>query len=259
MSKIIFVTFATHKERLFNNLVKSCKKNKVKLNIIGFNKKWKGWKIRAKYILKYLERFMDYQIICCLDGFDSLFLGSEIELYNNFIKYYRNYNIIFSNDNSNNLFIKNFKNKKFNNCKNNFLSAGIFIGYNKFIKNMLSKYINSRYNDDQEYFTKLCNKDNKIGIDLPNYLFYNIQFFEENKYIINNKKRLVVNKNTPVIISAPGNVNITDLVETLGYTYNEHNNLKYFLTHFPNIIYLYKYEILLIIICIYIKFYSGMD
>ena len=37
MSKIIFVTFATHKERLFKNLIKSSTKNKIKLNIIGFN------------------------------------------------------------------------------------------------------------------------------------------------------------------------------------------------------------------------------
>uniref|UniRef100_A0A6C0J8K0 PLOD1-3-like GT domain-containing protein n=1 Tax=viral metagenome TaxID=1070528 RepID=A0A6C0J8K0_9ZZZZ len=258
MSNIIFVTFATHKERLFNNLIKSCKKNKVKLNIIGFKKKWKGWKNRAKYILKYLDKFRDNQIICCLDAFDSLVLSNDKELYNKFIKYYKNYNIVFSNDNSNNILIKSFKNKKFSMCKNNFLSAGLFMGYNNSIKNILIDFINSRYEDDQKYFTKLCNNDDKIVIDLDNRLFYNIQFFES-EYTITNKNRVLINNNIPVIISAPGNVNIEKLVNKLGYTYNEHNNLKYILDYLPGVLYLYKYEISIIIICIYIKFYSGID
>jgi len=260
MSKIIFVTFATHKERLFKNLIKSSTKNKIKLNIIGFNTKWSGWKNRARYILKYINRFKNNQLICCLDAFDSLILGNEEELYNKFIKYYKNYNIVFSNDTSENFFINNYKKKKFNTCKNNFISAGIFIGYNKYIKDFLIKFINSEYDDDQEYFTYLCNNNNNITIDLNNKLFYNIQYLESEFKIIdvNKKKRLSINNETPVIISAPGNVNINTLINKLGYTNYEYN-YKYFINLIPNFLYLYKYEIIIIVVCIYIKFYSGID
>ena len=123
MNKIIFITYATHNERLFNILVESSKRNNINLNILGYGDKWKGWRNRANEILIFLNKYDDNQLICHIDGFDSIILGNELELYEKFNKYYKNKKIVFSLDNTSNLIAKYLKKQKFNMCHDNFLSS----------------------------------------------------------------------------------------------------------------------------------------
>ena len=55
MNKIIFVSYATHSERLYDTLVESAKRNNINLNVLGYNTKWEGWKKRAETILNFLN------------------------------------------------------------------------------------------------------------------------------------------------------------------------------------------------------------
>ena len=254
MNKIIFLTYATHNERLFDKLIESSKKNNINLNILGYGKKWEGWKKRAEEILFFLNKYDNNQLICHIDGFDSIILGNELELYTKFNKYYKNKKIVFSSDNNNNLYINYYKMKKFSLCHDNFISAGLFIGYNYYVKQILNEFINSNYSDDQKFFTSLCNLNNDIGID-DNILFYNFQYLENNYKYENN--RLIINNNKPVIISAPGNVNIVNMLKNFGYdseNFKNVNTLSYLIKNAKDD---YKYFwieilfILLIIITIY--------
>lgn len=220
MNKIIFITYATHNERLFDILLESAKKNNINLNVLGYNEKWDNWKKRATSLLNFLNNIDDNKLICHIDGFDSIILGGEEELYNKFNKYYKDKKIVFSSDNSNHLSINYYKNKKFGMCHNNFISAGMFIGYNYYVKKILEDFIKSNYSDDQKFFVSLCNKDDNIGID-NNILFYNYQYFFNDYDLKYNNNRLIVpildgkniENNTPVIISAPGNININSILK----------------------------------------------
>jgi hypothetical protein len=225
MNKIIFTTYATHNERLFDILVESSKRNNINLNILGYGEKWEGWKKRAEQILIFLNKYDDNQLICNIDGFDSIILGSELELYEKFNKYYKNKKIVFSSFNPSNIIVRYYTIKKFNLCRDNFLSAGLFIGYNYYIKKILTEFIKSDYSDDQKFFTSLCNLNEDIGID-NNILFYNFQYeiFKDNYKFQNN--RLIINNNNPVIISAPGNVNIVNLLKNFGYKDNKFKNIN---------------------------------
>jgi hypothetical protein len=121
---------------------------------------------------------------------------------------YNKYKIVFSSDETNKIFFRYFKLKKFTLCKQHFISAGLYIGYNYYIQDLLQNFIESDEIDDQRFFSLLC-ENNNIGIDTNNIIFYNYQFFE----IIGDYKdnRLHINKNTPCIISAPGDVNISNM------------------------------------------------
>ncbi len=223
MSKIIFITYATHSERLFDILVESSKRNNINLNIVGYGEKWEGWKKRAEKILLFLNKYDDNILICHIDGFDSLILGSELELYEKFNQFYKNKKIVFSSDNNSNFFIKYYKLKKFSKCHNNFISAGLFIGYNYYVKKILNDFLKSDYSDDQKFFTLLCNSNDDIGID-NNILFYNFQYLDINYKYDNN--RLIINNKKPVIVSAPGDINMVNMLKNFGYSSNNFKNIN---------------------------------
>ena len=216
MNKIIFITYATHNERLFEILMESSKRNDINLNVLGYNEKWIGWKDRASKILDFIKKFDDNQLICHIDGFDSIILGSEKELYKKFNKFYKNKKVVFSSDNSKHFHINYYKMKKFSMCRKNFISAGLFIGYNYYIKKLLKDFIDSDYSDDQKFFVSECKTDENIGID-NNILFYNYQYFFNDYGLTYNNDRLIINNNQPIIISAPGNIDINSILEKFNY------------------------------------------
>jgi len=251
---IYFITYATHSERLYDILIDSAKRNNIKLNVIGMGDVWIGWKNRAQKILDHLKTIDRNMIICHIDGFDSVILGNELEIYNKFITNYKNNKIVFSSDETNNIFMIYFKFKKFTLCRNNFISAGLYIGYNYYIQDLLQRFIDSNETDDQRFFSMLCENNNDIGIDLNNIIFYNYQFFENNGEYNNN--RLYINNNTPSIISAPGDINITKILNNVGYNYTKENSktIEYFVRNFMGTVKYFYVDIIIIIIflfCLY--------
>ena len=252
-SNIYFITYATHSERLYDVLIESAKRNNIKLNVIGMGDKWIGWKNRAQKILDHLKTLDKNMIICHIDGFDSIILANEQEIYNKFITNFKNYKIVFSSDETNNIFMRYFKLKKFTLCRTHFISAGLYIGYNYYIQELLQYFIYSDETDDQRYFSLLC-EDNNIGIDTNNVIFYNYQFFETiGEY---NNNRIYINNNTPSIISAPGDVNITKILKNFGYNYTKENEqtFEYFGRNFMGTVKFFYVEIIIIIIlllCLY--------
>lgn len=255
MNKIYYLTYATHSERLFDILLESAKRNNIKLDVIGFGDKWIGWKNRAQQILDDIKDLDENQIICHIDGFDSIILGSDDELYEKFINNFNGKKIVFSTDNTQNIIAKYYKLKKFSLCNNNFISAGMYIGYNYYIQKILIEFIKSNDTDDQHFFSMLCNNDNNIGYDDNNLLFYNYQFLDNEKKYHNN--RIIINNNKPVIISAPGNVNIVDILNNFGYSSDNFKNISAIDYLKKNAKDDYKYfwkEILLIILIIFVLF-----
>jgi hypothetical protein len=254
MNKIIFVSYATHSERLYDTLVESAKRNSINLNVLGYNTKWEGWKKRAETILNFLNKYDNNKLVCHIDGFDSIILGSEEELYKKFMKYYKNKKVVFSLDNSKHLHINYYKIKKYGMCNNNYISAGLFMGYNYYVKKILTEFINSDYSDDQKFFISLCRKDDYIGID-NNILFYNYQYFYDSYGLKYKNNRVIVNNNKPVIISAPGNININSILENFNYPQPKdykRDFMGYLIKNGEDIIKMFFVEVILIIMIIFV-------
>lgn len=257
MNKIYYLTYATHSERLFDILIESAEKNNINLNTIGFGDKWLGWKNRAQQILNHIKKLDDNQIICHIDGFDSIILGSDNELYEKFINNFYDKKIVFSNDNTSNIIAKYYKLKKFTLCNDIFISAGMYMGYNYYIQKILTEFINSNDVDDQHFFSLLCKDDINIGYDANNLLFYNYQYFENKNNYKYKANRIIINNNKPIIISAPGNVDIKDILSRFGYSSNNFKNINSIDYLIKNAKDDYKYfwkEILFIILILFILF-----
>lgn len=68
------VTIATHSERMFPILQESAKRNGVPLTILGRNHPWKDFASKMDILLPFFRSQPEEDIICYLDGFDSLIL-----------------------------------------------------------------------------------------------------------------------------------------------------------------------------------------
>jgi hypothetical protein len=217
------VTYATHSERYFELL----KQSFPDIIVLGYGEKWNGFNDKVKASVKFCKSKQPDDIICFVDGFDSVVLTSKEEI----LEKYKTFDIplVFSKELfPHNFFKKYIKDKIFGRCKNKHLNSGLYIGTSKsiieFWKDMQEK------EDDQTYATQKCKKINYMKIDVENKLFYNYSSADT----INIKNNSIfINNNTysTSVISAPGNNNINHILTQLNY-----KNL-------PEIKYYFKYRI----------------
>jgi hypothetical protein len=75
------ITYATHKSGYYEALQISALKNGFDLITLGFNEKWKGLNQKFVEIKNYLGNYSDKdEIICFVDGFDCIVLGTSHEM-----------------------------------------------------------------------------------------------------------------------------------------------------------------------------------
>jgi hypothetical protein len=241
------VCYATHNEKYFNILKKSC----PNIIILGYGDKWINFYTKIHKILDFCKTKNPDDIICIIDGFDTIVLSSLDELLDKYKSL--NYDIVFSKAmNPHNIFLKYTQDKIFGKCNDSHLNSGMHIGN---VESIIKFWKNINYNDDdQQYASNICRrcKDIKIYIDINNELFYNYSEIDKIKIL---DKRLLINKNYPCIISAPGDNNINHILKKLGYRnlpnikFNYNYRMKTYLKHFTK-------EILFILLSILILYFS---
>ena len=213
---IYIVTYATHNERYFDILKKSC----PDLIILGYGKPWNGFSDKVNATLDFCKSKNPDDIICFVDGFDSVILSSKEEILKKYMEF--NVPLVFSKDcYTPNTIIKYFKDKIFSGtCKDEYINSGLYIGK---VTDIIHFWENIKEGeDDQSYATKTCknNKENII-VDTQYKLFYN--YYIGSEYRIENNK-LYVGNEIPSIISCPGYKNINHILEKLNY--NNLPNIK---------------------------------
>jgi len=219
---LYIVTFATHSQGYYNLLLKSC----PNLIVLGFGEKWQGFGQKCKYIIEFCKTTNRDDIICVIDGFDTVCLcDSENEIVEKFKSF--DASIVFSAavTNMRNSLQKYFAEKTFGKCRGHRLNAGLYIGYSESIIELWKNIDNKE--DDQKYATKKCKseKDEKIKIDIEKKLFYNYSKNDETITILRddmeNKRLIIGEKSNPCFISAPGDSDMNDLLIGLGFDSND--------------------------------------
>lgn len=202
------LTYSTHSEKYFELL-----KTYPQLIILGYGKKWNGFKDKTDAVVSFCKKINSDDIVCFVDGFDSIILESSTEILKRFKEL--NKDLIFSKDLvSNNFFEKYIVDIYFGLCKHKRLNSGLYIGKASAIieiwKGMKSNM------DDQQLITQKCINGSDIYIDSNHYIFYN--YSSKDKITVKNKK-LYINDNTfnTCIISAPGNKDIKYILKKLDY------------------------------------------
>jgi len=238
------ITYATHNSGYFKALEKSAKINGFDLHVLGFNNEWKGFTDKFFHTKKYLEKLNDKnEIVCFVDAFDVIVLGTSDELLEKYKKADTD-KVIFSSDEDGIFHSKMFGNININDkkYKNNRINSGCYIGK---IKDILQIYNNLDVNEeklhmnDQELITKYYEKNNDlIQLDHNSELFYNLKtdinnnFLHilivfnklkdykvpiENRYhnFIDNRVYIKEFNTKPVFLHGNGGLNIDNFVEKL--------------------------------------------
>ncbi len=198
------VSYATHTESYFNILKESC----PDIIILGDGDKWKNFYTKIHKILDFCKTKNPDDIICVVDGFDTVVLSSLDEILNKYKLL--NYDIVFSKgSNINNIFDKYTQDKLYGRYNNYLLNSGMYIGN---VESIIKFWKDINHTDNnQKYATKTCRNstDIKIGIDINNELFYNYSKID-NIEILDN--RILLNNNYPCIISSHGDKNINNIL-----------------------------------------------
>jgi hypothetical protein len=241
------VTYTTHSERYFELLKQSC----PDIIVLGYGEKWNGFNDKVKASVKFCKSKQPDDIICFVDGFDSVVLTSKEEI----LEKYKTFDIplVFSQDmTTSSIIIKYGQDKVFGRCKNKRLNAGLIIGTAESIIDFWSDIQENE--DDQEYATRKCKKINYMKIDVENKLFYNYSSadtinIKNNSLFINN------NKYPTSIISAPANNNINHILSQLNYKNlpDNKNDFKYRISTYGKY-FIKEFILALLIVSIFVYF-----
>ena len=203
------ITYATHDSGYFNIL----KKN-PNITILGYGNKWNGLHDKIKGIIEFCKKINPNDIVCFVDGFDTIILSDKDEILD---KYYNFYNgkIVFSKDITiNNTLVKYKSDQFFGRCQDFRINSGMYIGNASQLINFWSE-MKSYEKSDQQYATSKCKLSNNIEIDSKNILFYNYSKFDKINY---NDKRIIVNNEMPTVIQAIAHENMNHVLSNIGYT-----------------------------------------
>ena len=219
-----FVTVATEDQGYFRYLLKSCKRHDIRLDVLGWGQKWRGFNWRTQLLLEYLKRLPRNEIVCVIDAYDVIILEDALKIEVRFrdlcTKYHSN--IIVGSENPLNSFVLFSARLVFGACKGQLPNAGTYIGEARHLLEMLGKFRQVSVKDDaddQKIMTDVCEKHPSImHIDVKNELFMtvNSSFKEVRPKVID--ERIVLDDGLkPCLLHANGNTRIDGALRDLGY------------------------------------------
>jgi hypothetical protein len=233
------VIYATHADGMYNTLLSLLKKLGYSVQILGWGDKWHGFHQRTLALYNYISQLSPNEIVVCLDGFDTLAIDTPERLMCKFKSL--DAKCVWSCE------YDNFGYKK---CIfGGLLNGGMYMGYASdltFIyKTIIDTFGSNTLNlDDQKIINELYNKNvnnfqQLIKLDTNNIIFANISYENPINYLTNTGNNRInyiccngkiVNTRTgiqPVFISGPGNINMKQFLNTLGYDDNHPKRPNY--------------------------------
>ncbi len=79
-------TVATKRAKGLNQLLDSCKRFKIKPDILGMGKSFKGTGQKFSYVKEYLESLPDEDVVLFMDAYDVLVLADEAKILDTFLE-----------------------------------------------------------------------------------------------------------------------------------------------------------------------------
>jgi hypothetical protein len=212
--------------------------------VLGFNEKWNGFTQRIFDIQKYLISLRNNnEIVCFVDGFDCLVLGSSTEL----LEKYNMFNtdkVLFSADTDSFATRQIFgeANKRDANKEFGRLNAGCYVGKIKHILQLFEQMCEleqcKKESNDQILLTKYYNKCiDCVNLDHERQIFFNVKLevnllywqfsiltqnssqlnapLQNKYYSLQNGRIVTDNGQMPVILHGNGNTNMDKIAEKL--------------------------------------------
>ena len=207
------VTVATHAERYFSVLQESCHRHNINIIVLGWDEKYTGHFMKDALVYKYITgpQVEENDIVCFVDGFDSVVLADSYAIENTFkklrvpilvsadrIKWYKNPLMWY-------LYYRVFGNQR--------LNTGMYIGYAYALQASLQLCIAA------EYSTRGHTSNQKIWNEVHKRVPKLFELDENSKVFLNYWTFFgtCVPSTLPCVMSCPANGNMNCFLRKLGY------------------------------------------
>ena len=220
------ITYATHSERMFDELINSG----YPVKVLGWGVKWESFLTKIKGVLDYVKTKNPDDIIVCVDGFDTKINRSPSEA----VEIFKNMNCGFlvSEESYKSPILGEFFKYHFRTCKNDVsANMGLWMGYVKYIIPILEDIASKTCTDDQINFNIICKNYNYIKVDTDKLIFANKTFLKQD--------------DTAIFHGFPGSGKMSLPL---------HEKIKhYFKTYFPT-----QFILIILILSVSVIFYRPM-
>lgn len=160
------ITYATHSERMFPQLMESG----YPIKVLGWGVKWENFMTKIKGVLEYVKTKKPDDIIVCVDAFDTMINRDPREAEQLFKD--MNCGFLVSEDCAQDYLMR----KKYGVCQDKLTAnMGLWMGYVKDIITIFEDMLKPKCaSDDQVMFNSLCDKYRDIiKMDREKKIFYN--------------------------------------------------------------------------------------
>lgn len=222
------VTVATHSEAYYPFLVKSCERNGITLDVLGWGQPWTGFSMKFQLMKQYVSTLEDHEIVCFVDSFDVIALRPLEELQEMFIDYstLTGHRVIVGCDKSPSRIVTEVNKQQFGTCHGISLNSGTYIGYAKNIKHLLQAIYSTPEKDDQVALTHyVATHPHAVHIDTGSLFFITLNnptgdFLCDDRFAIK-RNQLYYRGLRPFFAHGNGNTNMNRLIQKLGYPMTE--------------------------------------
>jgi hypothetical protein len=196
MSEI--VTYANKSQGLFEELIHN--EYDVPVRVLGWGTRWNGFLDKYKGMVEYLKGKDDDDIVVFLDGFDTR-INKDPKDIEQLFKSYECGMLVSKDPEPLGGYISR---KVFETCnKGNIANSGLYMGYVKYLRQVLEDALSMKCEDDQRNLNQLCSKYDFIKVDEEQVIFENIA-------------PLTMNKNSDAIfVSYPATLSLQRVVRSL--------------------------------------------
>lgn len=202
-------TIASHETKELNQLLDSCARNNLEVNILGLGKPYVGHGLKITYVKEFIHNLPDVDVVLVVDAYDVLVLASKEEILEKYLKC--GYPVLFGAET--NLFRKRHLNKYLKNypkspTKFRYLNAGTWIGRIGTLKQIFAEIKCDMTECDQAKWTGyFVTHQELIGLDYQCELFLNLHKVykrEINLDVPNGRVTLITNESKPCCIHGNG-------------------------------------------------------
>lgn len=168
------VTYATHSQGMFDNLVNN--DHGVKIKVLGWGEKWKYYRQKIVGVLEYTKTLPLDDIIVFVDGFDTEVCRPLDNFIEDFKRIGKDFVISLDPELGGNFLTRRI----FGTCQNKFINSGLYCGYVWKVIEVLEGTMNFKCKDDQRNLTSVCN--HSFHIDSECNLFENSNYTSSTCY-----------------------------------------------------------------------------
>ena len=186
MTRIRVLTYATHAEGKFNDMMSDARKHNIPIEVVGWGDKWTSYFGKLKSVQKKIKTFRETDLVIVVDGFDTRIKNNIEAVHNLWKTKFNNAPIVFSKE-TQTIPIGILSRYITRRCFGGFLNAGLYMGRAKNLVDLYEdamQYESKCRKDDQCAFNKLVQK-HSIVIDTDCLIFNNISYYDRAKDLQN--------------------------------------------------------------------------